>query len=105
MSNDDPFIRVIPCEFKGPEDPYIRGQQYQNEAAAIAIEKRLTTYNACFEKLKAQKRYCIEKELPIFADGLFCPYCHELIYDKITPEKAASELITGCPECHKSFCE
>lgn len=57
------------------------------------------------KKLRAQARYCAENHLPFFASRGYCPYCNRQIYDKITLEQAASQLITGCPECHKSFAD
>jgi hypothetical protein len=53
-------------------------------------------------KYNAQKNYCATKKLPMFAP-INCYFCNINIYDKITIEKASSELITGCPHCHHSF--
>lgn len=57
----------------------------------------------CVKKLETQKHYCEEQGLPFFANRLLCPYCYRQVYDQITLEQAASQLITGCPKCHKSF--
>ena len=65
----------------------------------------LDVYERCAEKLESQRRYCTANEKPIFADGLFCPFCNRLIYNRISREQAANQLITACPECHKSLCD
>ncbi len=74
------------------------------------------------EAIKAQKMYCEQKRLPHFApyDGR-CWNCRQNIYspgkhvwagrydgretEGISVEKAGSELITGCPHCHRSYCD
>ena len=69
---------------------------------------------------EAQAKYCETDGYPRFApsDGL-CWGCHRNIYDKvkhimsngesyytgITVEGAGSYLITGCPHCHRSYCD
>ena len=57
---------------------------------------------------KAQKKYCKEKEYPLFApiDGV-CWSCGKNIYcvNGISVEHASNNLITGCPFCHRSFCD
>lgn len=67
----------------------------------------MKTYNI-EESTKGQKEYCENHELPHFApsDGI-CWSCHRQIYDedRISVEEAKSELITGCPVCHRSFCD
>ena len=57
-------------------------------------------------KIKAQYEYCKEKRLPNFTpvNGI-CWNCHNNIYERITLEQAGSDLISGCPICHYSFCE
>lgn len=54
----------------------------------------------------AQAIYCKQNKLPHFApeDGR-CYSCGHNIYDTITAERAAKELITGCPKCHYSYCD
>ena len=56
-------------------------------------------------KIENQKKYCKEKGLPLFVpgDGI-CFSCHKQIYEKITEEVAATEHITGCPICHRTYC-
>lgn len=58
------------------------------------------------ENIKAQKEYCAKHEAPYFAphDG-FCTSCHHQIYSKINHDEASNELITGCPICHRSYCD
>ncbi len=57
---------------------------------------------------KAQKNYCKEKVYPLFApkDGV-CWNCGKNIYcvNGISVEQASNNLITGCPFCHRSFCD
>lgn len=65
----------------------------------------LESYERCTEKLEAQRRYCAKNQKPIFADGLFCPYCNESIYTWVSKEQAAEHHITSCPVCHKTFCD
>ena len=63
----------------------------------------------CYErpaKIEAQDKYCKTKHLPNFTpSGGLCWHCGKNIYDSITLEQAGSELISGCPVCHYSFCE
>lgn len=55
--------------------------------------------------IDAQERFCDENNLPLFApDNGKCDHCRGQIYEKISVEKAGSELITGCPHCYYSFC-
>ena len=63
-------------------------------------------------KRKAQKEYCSKStpNTPNFAefgtdiDGK-CRYCHTNIWEHISLEKASNHLITGCPVCHRSYCD
>lgn len=54
----------------------------------------------------AQAKYCKENNLPLFApyDGV-CWACRRNIYEIISIEGAGNHLITGCPLCHRSYCE
>ena len=66
---------------------------------------------------EAQAKYVKEKEYPHFAPTSGrCYDCGRNIYLKIessngkyssgySVERASSELITGCPHCHHSYCE
>ena len=73
------------------------------------------------EAILAQQKYCKETGYPHFAphNGI-CYRCNRNIYKEekhtnqyngntyttgITVEKAASELITGCPHCNRSYCD
>lgn len=64
---------------------------------------------------KAQAEYCEKHDAPHFAptDGK-CWNCNKNIYEPIeargyiygiTYEKAAERLVTGCPHCHRSYCD
>lgn len=54
----------------------------------------------------AQKKLCEDKCYPYFApyDGQ-CFNCGNQIYDKISFQRASTDLITGCPHCHRSYCD
>lgn len=54
-------------------------------------------------KVKAQKKYAKDNNLPLFAyeDGVCI--CGKQIYTKISMEKASNELITYCPYCSLAF--
>lgn len=65
---------------------------------------------------EAQTKYANEKDYPHFAPvSGRCYECHHNIYQQIdqgsgyksgySVERAATELITGCPHCHISYCE
>lgn len=64
---------------------------------------------------EAQTKFVKEHDYPYFAPGNgVCYSCRRNIYREekngnyssgITVEKASSELITGCPHCHYSYCE
>lgn len=57
------------------------------------------------EKIAAQKELCNKNDYPHFAPGDGnCFRCHNNIYDKISLEKAKTQLITGCPHCNYSYC-
>ncbi|MFU1797335.1 hypothetical protein ACM1RC_25950 [Paenibacillus azoreducens] len=72
------------------------------------------------QSIKAQKKYCEEKQFPHFAPASgSCWSCGRNIYSPIekagwngktyttgiTVEKAGSELVTGCPHCNRSYCD
>lgn len=66
---------------------------------------------------KAQREFCEEKGLPLFAPFTgICFKCRKNIYEEqehrrgntyietgIDVNKAGSELVTGCPHCHMSY--
>lgn len=57
---------------------------------------------------KAQADLIDREELPYFPprDGI-CFSCRRQIYAEggYTIERASTELITGCPFCHRSYCD
>lgn len=57
------------------------------------------------DALEAQKEYCRENGHPNFAGSGHCFNCKRDIYDVISFDHAATQLITGCPHCHYSFVE
>lgn len=78
----------------------------------------MKTFNVS-ESIKVQAALCKEKCYPHFAPSSGnCYNCHENIYTEkevthgdrthsvgISVEKATNELITGCPFCHRSYCD
>lgn len=56
-------------------------------------------------RYEVQKEFCKQKGYPLFAPEDICFKCGAKIWDLISEEKASSELITGCPKCHWSFCD
>lgn len=67
------------------------------------------------KSIAAQKKFQTEMGYPDFApaNGI-CYDCKRQIYSEIeqdgyksgvSTEKASSDLITGCPHCHHSYCE
>lgn len=58
------------------------------------------------KSIAAQIKLCKEKEYPHFAprSGI-CYACGSQIYETISVERASSDLITGCPLCHRSYCD
>lgn len=59
------------------------------------------------ECCEAQEKYCVSKHYPLFMPHKgICFCCGENIFSNgYTLEKASSELITGCPHCHQTFCD
>lgn len=55
-------------------------------------------------KIKAQEKMCEKEKIHLFApeDGL-CFNCNKQIYNRISMEKAANELITHCPYCSRAY--
>lgn len=58
------------------------------------------------EHCEAQQSFAKENKAFVFAphDGI-CSSCCKQIYEIISLERAKKELITGCPHCHRSFCD
>ncbi len=76
------------------------------------MEKTYDTQKA----IEAQKRYAEEKGYPHFAPSSGrCWNCGMNIYQHykigdrvsqgISVESASSSLVTGCPHCHRSYCD
>lgn len=58
------------------------------------------------EKRLAQQKYAKEKKLPLFAPlSGKCWSCGRNIYNAISLEEASTRLITGCPYCHRTYCD
>lgn len=56
--------------------------------------------------IQKQKEYCKTNQAPLFApeDG-FCYSCGTQIYNEYDHDYVSNNLITGCPHCHKSYCD
>jgi hypothetical protein len=78
------------------------------------MEKDIQTFNSGDSK-RAQAKLCEDHKYPHFApkDGN-CYRCWKNIYTEIdhgnyktgiSVERASSDLITGCPHCHYSYCD
>ena len=75
----------------------------QNKQRRNNMEDRSPT---AAEKSAAQHGYCKEREYPMFAPGGGqCYSCGKQIYDKLSWKIASEGHITGCPHCHRSFCD
>ena len=68
--------------------------------------------NEIQEKITAQRKFCKTNESlkcfdyePFAPNDGVCYNCRKQIYDKITLESASKFLVTGCPHCHRSYCE
>lgn len=58
------------------------------------------------KKIEAQKQYCAKTKSPHFAPSSGCCFkCGRQIYKSISMEAASKSLVTGCPFCHKSYCD
>ncbi len=58
------------------------------------------------EKIKLQAEYQKRTHSPDFApsDGV-CWSCNRQIYEVLSKEYVSTRLITGCPLCHRSYCD
>ena len=74
----------------------------------------METFNVA-DAAKAQKKLQEDKNYPDFAPSSgTCYSCNKNIYREIdhgsyqtgiSVERATNELITGCPHCHRSYCD
>jgi len=65
--------------------------------------------------VRYQKEYCESRKFPLFApENGVCWNCRKNIYEEIKgqygftgydTERAMLSHITGCPHCHRSYCE
>lgn len=83
-------------------------RDFKDIAQIIAKSFDNELWNPTIRKaIVAQKQYCKDNKAPHFApeDG-FCWSCGKQIYANGRSVKYASEnLITGCPHCHRSYCD
>ena len=103
--------KAIKYRKDGGEDEFIfydnRDIRYIGQIIAKSFDNELWNEEVR-QAIAAQKQYCKDNKAPHFApeDG-FCYSCGKQIYDKNgrSIEFAATELITGCPHCHRSYCD
>lgn len=58
------------------------------------------------EKIQAQKDYCKKNGVPFFApENGKCWNCRNQIFNRYSLEEAGNHIITGCPYCHRSYCD
>lgn len=58
------------------------------------------------KKKALQKKFCKDHKVPYFApENGMCWSCHKQIYKKLKEETCATEHITGCPYCGRSYCD
>ena len=55
-------------------------------------------------KQELQENYCFMNSLPYLVPSR-CYGCGCDVYSQVTPDTAAHTYITGCPKCHRSFCD
>ena len=54
------------------------------------------------DRCAAQARLCEERRLPHFAPGTgVCWSCRRQIYEELD----GTSYVTGCPFCHRSYCD
>lgn len=58
------------------------------------------------DRIEAQRKLCKETDFPMFAPSNgFCWSCHKQIFTERHDYRARNKHITGCPECHRSYCD
>lgn len=59
------------------------------------------------EFLRNQEKYCQEKKAPFFmpSDGICYSCRRDIIPRLIEKGEDGNNLITGCPLCHRSYCD
>jgi len=68
------------------------------------LKKYRESIHDIHKKMRLQQKYVESANLPRFAPSHgICAVCHKQIYEKITKESAAGELINGCPYCGRAW--
>ena len=98
-------------KYEGEEDQYAFYDDADGKIIGKTIIKNLGIESPFWNKkiitkIYLQKKYCEKNNAPNFApnDG-FCWSCGAQIYNHISEETAKSTHITGCPHCHRSYCD
>ena len=56
------------------------------------------------ELIQAQVELCASKKVPMFMpENGYCYSGHDII--GVRGERLRTEIVTGCPVCHRSFCD
>ena len=73
------------------------------------VQKSIEELNECAKK---QREYCKSSGDPHFApDSGRCWKCGKNVYqnyeidERIHKGESGEELVTGCPHCHRSYCD
>ena len=90
------------------ENDFWEADAFLDEDSSSESETERVSADAyTLECVQAQEEFCKENRLPMFIphDGI-CFRCGQSIFVKgRTKEQAASDLLTGCPHCHISYCD
>ena len=58
------------------------------------------------QKIQAQLDLCKKTGVEMFAmENGICCWCDKPIFDSLSLEECSTNLITGCPNCNRSFVE
>lgn len=101
--------KAIKYRDKDGEDKFAFYDSY--EAFRIGTIVLTSFDNECWnedirERIEAQRKLCKETDFPMFApQNGFCVSCHHQIFTEKHDHRARNEPMTGCPVCHRSYCD
>lgn len=78
-----------------------RWAEAEAECAGITIQSRVKNP----DHVAAQENYCKAHSLRNWVNLGDCFSCHRNVFDAYSVTYVANNQITGCPYCHRSFCE
>lgn len=101
--------KAVKYQVNGGEDEFMFFDHWLFDKLALLFVKNFESelWNEEIRaKIEKQKAYCRETSSPHFApkDG-FCWNCGNQIYTEYDDSYVENNLITGCPHCHKSYCD